>query len=168
MSSRLYPLYQRGNPQLRVFLPNFVMKLVKPRDPQPANVVQFQVSVEMTKFDIKNYLEKIYNIPVENIVTHVRMGKFSRSKIGKYVIKDDDYKVVYVTLGIMAILFLVKSPAFIEDLNIPEEAHHSAPAFIEALDKSYKTTALNCGIAAGMYVITLIISGWQVMVNKRS
>ena len=30
MSTRWYPIYQRGNPQLRVFLPNFWMKLVKP------------------------------------------------------------------------------------------------------------------------------------------
>ncbi|XP_045136892.1 ribonuclease kappa-like [Portunus trituberculatus] len=73
-----------------------------------------------------------------------------------------------VQLGIMAVLFWVKSPAFIEDLSIPEEAHHDAGHFIDALDKSYKTIAQNCGIAAGMYVITLIISGWQVMVNKRS
>lgn len=58
-----------------MFLPNFFMKLVKPRDPQPPNVVQFQVSVEMTKYDIKNYLEKIYNVPVENVVTHNRMGE---------------------------------------------------------------------------------------------
>ncbi|XP_063615174.1 large ribosomal subunit protein uL23m-like [Penaeus indicus] len=75
MSTRWYPLYRRGNPQLRVFLPNFYMKLIKPRDPQPKNVVQFEVSMQMTKFDIKNYLEKIYNVPVENVVTHVRMGK---------------------------------------------------------------------------------------------
>ncbi|XP_063842032.1 large ribosomal subunit protein uL23m-like isoform X1 [Scylla paramamosain] len=73
MSTRWYPLYQFGNPQLRVFLPNFFMKLVKPRDPLPANVVQFHVSMQMTKIDIKNYLEKIYNIPVEHVVTHVRM-----------------------------------------------------------------------------------------------
>lgn len=70
-----YPLYRRGNPQLRVFLPNFYMKLIKPRDPQPKNVVQFEVSMQMTKFDIKNYLEKIYKVPVENVVTHIRMGK---------------------------------------------------------------------------------------------
>ena len=42
----------------------------------------------------------------------------------------------------MAILFLVKSPAFIEDLYIPEEAHHTAENYIEALDKSYKTVRL--------------------------
>lgn len=51
------------------------MKLIKPRDPQPKNVVQFEVSMQMTKFDIKNYLEKIYKVPVENVVTHIRMGK---------------------------------------------------------------------------------------------
>lgn len=52
------------------------MKLVKPTQPQPPNVVQFIVSMQMTKQDVKNYLEKIYNIPVENLVTHVKMGKY--------------------------------------------------------------------------------------------
>lgn len=70
-----YPLYRQGNPQLRVFLPNFFMKLVKPAEQQPANVVQFIVSMQMTKFDIKNYLEKIYNVSAENVVMHVRMGE---------------------------------------------------------------------------------------------
>ena len=48
---------------------------------------------------------------------------------------------VYIVFfqGIMAVLFWVKSPAFIEDLSIPEEAHHDASHFIEALDKSYQT-----------------------------
>lgn len=98
MSTRWYPLYQRGNPQLRVFLPNFFMKLVKPKDPLPANVVQFHVSMKMTKHDIKNYLEKIYKVPVEHIVTHNKMGNFSRTTMGGYVVKDDDYKVAYITL----------------------------------------------------------------------
>ncbi|XP_050726317.1 39S ribosomal protein L23, mitochondrial-like [Eriocheir sinensis] len=98
MSTRWYPLYRHGNPQLRVFLPNFFMKIVKPKDPQPPNVVQFHVSPEMTKYDIKNYLEKIYKINVENIITHNKMGEFSRSKFGGYIVKDDDYKVAYVTL----------------------------------------------------------------------
>merc|ERR1711874_917990 len=98
MSKRLHPLFQPGNPQLRVFLPNFVVKLLNPRDPLPPNVVQFEVSIEMTKFDIKNYLEKIYKIPVRNITTHVRMGKFKRTSYGGHLIKDDDFKVAYVTM----------------------------------------------------------------------
>lgn len=70
-----YPLYQHGNPQLRVFLPNFFMKLIKPKEPVAPNVVTFQVSPEMTKYDIRSYLEKIYNVEVENVITHNRMGE---------------------------------------------------------------------------------------------
>ncbi|XP_042206487.1 39S ribosomal protein L23, mitochondrial-like isoform X2 [Homarus americanus] len=73
------------------------MKLVKPDAPQPPNVVQFIVSMQMSKYDIENYLEKIYNVQVENVVTHVRMGKCERSFKG-YITKKDDYKVAFVTL----------------------------------------------------------------------
>lgn len=73
------------------------MKLIKPPYKQPPNVVNFIVSTQMTKFDIQNYLEKIYNVRVENIVTHVKMGKFERCHKG-YIVKKDDYKVAYVTL----------------------------------------------------------------------
>lgn len=52
----------------------------------------------MTKYDIKNYLEKIYNIPVVDVRTRIAMGKFRRD-VGKgYVIKDDDIKSAYVVL----------------------------------------------------------------------
>jgi large subunit ribosomal protein L23 len=58
MSSRWYPLYQRGNPQLRIFLPNFWMKIVKANNKQPENVVCFEVSMQMVnkilKFNIKS------------------------------------------------------------------------------------------------------------------
>ncbi|PZC84034.1 large ribosomal subunit protein uL23m [Helicoverpa armigera] len=98
MSTRWYPIYQRGNPQLRVFLPNFWMKLVRPEPKQLPNVVQFHCSMEMTKYDMKNYLEKIYNIPVVDIRTRIALGKFRRD-IGKgYIVKDDDVKSAYVVL----------------------------------------------------------------------
>ncbi|CAG2065167.1 unnamed protein product, partial [Timema podura] len=73
-----YPLYQRGNPQLRVFLPNFWMKLIEPVHKQPNNVVQFIVSTEMTRFDIKNYLEKIYNVSVVEVKTRIVSGENNR------------------------------------------------------------------------------------------
>lgn len=69
-----YPLYQRGNPQLRIFLPNFWMKLLKPKQSQPRNMVQFMVSVEMTDHDVKNYLEKIYKVPVVDVRTQIFAG----------------------------------------------------------------------------------------------
>ncbi|XP_059487277.1 large ribosomal subunit protein uL23m [Neocloeon triangulifer] len=96
MSTRWYPLYQRGNPQLRVFLPNFFMKLVKPRFTQPPNVVTFEVSMEMTRYDVKNYLEKIYKIPVITVRTEVTPGELNR-KYG-YVTKEDDVKTAFVEL----------------------------------------------------------------------
>ncbi|GLH08761.1 Probable 39S ribosomal protein L23, mitochondrial [Gryllus bimaculatus] len=98
MSTRWYPIYKRGSPQLRVFLPNFWIKLIRPVHKQPPNVVQFVVSVEMTKHDVKNYLEKIYNVPVVQVFTRIVSGE-TRQDPGKgYVVKDDDYKLAYVTL----------------------------------------------------------------------
>ncbi|KAF5285618.1 hypothetical protein FQR65_LT13099 [Abscondita terminalis] len=74
------------------------MKLVKPAYKQPPNVVQFQVSMEMTKHDIKNYLEKIYNVSCAHIRTRIELGK-TRSEPGRgYIIKDDDIKYAYIVL----------------------------------------------------------------------
>lgn len=47
MSTRWYPIWQRGNPQLRVFLPNFWLKLIRPERRHPENFVTFNVSMEM-------------------------------------------------------------------------------------------------------------------------
>ena len=106
MSSRWYPIYQRGNPQLRVFLPNFWMKIVGPEAiygtkhvPIPKNKVHFIVSQEMTKTDVKNYLEKIYKVPVAEVRTLNKMGKTRRNAIADYIVKDDDFKVAFVTLA---------------------------------------------------------------------
>ncbi|KAJ8951671.1 hypothetical protein NQ318_012212 [Aromia moschata] len=98
MSTRWYPIYQKGGPQLRVFLPNFWMKLVRPTYEQPPNVVQFACSMEMTKHDVKNYLEKIYNIKCIDIRTRIHMPKTRRDPGKGYIIKDDDIKFSYVVL----------------------------------------------------------------------
>lgn len=98
MSTRWYPLYQRGTPQLRVFLPNFWMKLMQPTHTQPENVVQFACSMEMTKYDVKNYLEKIYKVPVVEVRTRIGMGRAKRDPVAGYVIKEEDTKYAYVTL----------------------------------------------------------------------
>ncbi|XP_058719582.1 large ribosomal subunit protein uL23m isoform X2 [Poecile atricapillus] len=42
----VYPLFQRGGPQLRIFRPNFFMLAVRPGVPQPEDTVQFRVSME--------------------------------------------------------------------------------------------------------------------------
>lgn len=87
-----------GGPQRRVFLPNFWLKLVSPQHEQPPNVVQFACSMEMTIYDIKNYLEKIYNVDVVQVSTRIALGKTRQDSVKGYVVKDDDIKYAYVTL----------------------------------------------------------------------
>ncbi|XP_032678187.1 39S ribosomal protein L23, mitochondrial [Odontomachus brunneus] len=99
MSTRWYPLYQKGNPQLRVFLPNFWMKLIAPERKQPPNVVQFYCSMEMTIYDIRNYLEKIYNVKVMHVKTRIALGKTKEdNRQWNAIIKEDDRKLAYVIL----------------------------------------------------------------------
>lgn len=98
MSTRWYPLYKQGNPQLRVFLPNFWLKLIQSTNKQPENVAQFACSMEMTKHDIKNYLEKIYNIPVVEVRTRIGLGKTKADQTQGYIIKEDDTKYAFVTM----------------------------------------------------------------------
>lgn len=97
MSTRFYRLYQRGGPQRRVYLSDFWMKLVRPTHEQPPDIVQFACSMEMSKQDVKSYLEKIYNIDVVKVNLRIAMGKTHRNVKG-YVVKDDDTKYAYITL----------------------------------------------------------------------
>uniref|UniRef100_A0A8C4NDP6 39S ribosomal protein L23, mitochondrial n=1 Tax=Eptatretus burgeri TaxID=7764 RepID=A0A8C4NDP6_EPTBU len=50
-SSIVYPLYQLGNPQHRVFRTNFWLTLVRPGVEQPPDIVQFRVPLEI-KIDV--------------------------------------------------------------------------------------------------------------------
>ncbi|KAI1307983.1 putative 39S ribosomal protein L23, mitochondrial [Halotydeus destructor] len=97
MSTRFYPRFVKGNPQLRIFLPDFYLKLVRPKGEVPANRVCFKTDMRMTETDIKNYLTKIYNIPVVEVRSEVR------TKLGKEPgtgepIKEEDYRLAHVTL----------------------------------------------------------------------
>uniref|UniRef100_A0A673VX42 Large ribosomal subunit protein uL23m n=1 Tax=Salmo trutta TaxID=8032 RepID=A0A673VX42_SALTR len=67
-----YPLYQIGNPQLRIFRPPFSLTLVRPGKEQPQDTVQFRIPMEMTKCDVRNYLEKLYNVPVGAVRTRIQ------------------------------------------------------------------------------------------------
>lgn len=100
MSTRWYPIYKTGNPQLRVFLTDFWMKMVRNdvKPTPPPNVVTFHCSMEMTEHDINNYLTKIYKIPVVAVRTEVRMGEFIRDPARKYIKKKDDFRVAIITL----------------------------------------------------------------------
>lgn len=95
----LYPLYQLGNPQLRVFRPNFFLTLVRPGKEQPPDTVQFRIPLEMTKCDVKNYLEKIYSVPVGAVRTRIQYGSNKKRNHLNQRVKMPDYKVAYVQLA---------------------------------------------------------------------
>ncbi|XP_041131013.1 39S ribosomal protein L23, mitochondrial-like isoform X1 [Polyodon spathula] len=94
----VYPLYQLGNPQLRIFRTNFFMTLVKPGKEQPPDTVQFRIPMEMTKCDIKNYLEKIYSVPVGAVRTRIQYCTNKKRNHLNQRVKRPDYKVAYVQL----------------------------------------------------------------------
>ncbi|KAI8752832.1 39S ribosomal protein L23, mitochondrial [Biomphalaria glabrata] len=66
-----YPIFWKGDPQIRVFLPQFWMRLIKPDYDIPSNQVHFEVHIQMSDLDIKNYLEKIYKVPVLSVQTEI-------------------------------------------------------------------------------------------------
>ncbi|XP_014474456.1 PREDICTED: 39S ribosomal protein L23, mitochondrial isoform X2 [Dinoponera quadriceps] len=75
------------------------MKLIAPTYKQPSNVVNFHCSMEMTKHDVKNYLEKIYNVKVMFVRTRIAAGKTKKHEFQSgAIIKEDDRKLAYVGL----------------------------------------------------------------------
>ena len=52
------------------------MKLIHPDQNQPQNMVKFIVSIQMTDHDIKNYLEKIYKVPVVKVTSSIETGLY--------------------------------------------------------------------------------------------
>ncbi|KAJ7344367.1 hypothetical protein JRQ81_000317 [Phrynocephalus forsythii] len=94
-----YPLYQLGNPQLRVFRTDYFLALVKPAAAVPGNTVQFHIPMEMTKVELRDYLENIYNVPVAAIRTRIQYGSRSKKDHKNCRIKQPDFKVAYVQLA---------------------------------------------------------------------
>ncbi|KAM4720864.1 large ribosomal subunit protein uL23m [Rhinophrynus dorsalis] len=95
----IYPLYQLGNPQLRVFRTNFSMTLVRPGKEMPPDTVQFRIPLEMTKLDVQNYLQRIYSVPVSAVRTRIQYGNNRKRNHLNQRVKRPDYKVAYVQLG---------------------------------------------------------------------
>jgi len=66
-----FPLHYEGAPQRRLYMPEWYVKMVKPDEPMPKNYVQFHIPNDMTKYDLKEYLDEIYNVKVLNIKLEV-------------------------------------------------------------------------------------------------
>ncbi|OWF53167.1 39S ribosomal protein L23, mitochondrial-like [Mizuhopecten yessoensis] len=80
-----YPLYLEGRPQNRVLLCQFWMKLIKDKTFElPNDRVHFEVHPQMSILDVKQYLEKIYNVDVLKVRTYRRT---------EYTINKDSFDV---------------------------------------------------------------------------
>jgi len=71
-----------------------------------------------------------------------------------------------VQLGLMGVFFMIRSPALIEDIYMPE-GEKSPAEFIADMNKYYSQSSVNCFIACGMYALTFAVSGWQMWLNFR-
>ncbi|VDL69399.1 unnamed protein product [Nippostrongylus brasiliensis] len=108
MCSRLPRLWFQGAAQNRTLFPDFPLVLISNsdvgRNKLPGNCVKFEVDVRMTRHEIREYLTKIYNLPVRSVRTEVRMGDISWStpldeQYKKAMWKEKDKKIAYVFMS---------------------------------------------------------------------
>jgi len=62
-----FPLHYEGAPQRRLYMPEWYLTLVKPDEEMPKNYVRFHIPADMTKYDLKEYLSKIYDVKILSI-----------------------------------------------------------------------------------------------------
>ncbi|PAA79948.1 hypothetical protein BOX15_Mlig028602g2 [Macrostomum lignano] len=65
-----YPVYQPGDPQVRLYMPNYWMKLVRPRFPLPPGVLKFEVQPQMSADEVRQMLEKLYGVRLLHAQVH--------------------------------------------------------------------------------------------------
>ncbi|OQR98342.1 ribosomal protein L23 [Thraustotheca clavata] len=85
----------------RLRFPNMAVTYVAktPKTRLAENQHIFRVEPNYTKHDIKEYLQKVYNLPVVNVRTMNYEGKFKRAMQGRHVYKEKDWKKAVVTLA---------------------------------------------------------------------
>uniref|UniRef100_H2Y9C9 Large ribosomal subunit protein uL23m n=1 Tax=Ciona savignyi TaxID=51511 RepID=H2Y9C9_CIOSA len=99
-----FPLHYDGAPQRRIFIPEWYITMVKPRPEMPKNYVRFHVPADMTKYDVKEYLDKIYNVSVMSVhlsvVGYIRYRYQTPWKTDKYMWKFmEPWKIAHIYLG---------------------------------------------------------------------
>ncbi|XP_042864356.1 ribonuclease kappa-like [Penaeus indicus] len=72
-----------------------------------------------------------------------------------------------VQLLLMGMLFYCETPAFLEDLPLTGP-YENIGQYMNDVHHGFGTNALNCLIAACLYIITLGVSGWQFYLNQKT
>ncbi|RKP20913.1 MFS general substrate transporter [Rozella allomycis CSF55] len=67
----------------KVYFPQFVFAMLKRPAECPPNIAIFKVNLRLTKYDIRNYLEAIYNIRVLRVDTVRYMAKEMKDPLGR-------------------------------------------------------------------------------------
>eukprot|EP00042_Codosiga_hollandica_P028992 m.156677 g.156677 ORF g.156677 m.156677 type:complete len:120 (+) comp52934_c0_seq1:107-466(+) len=80
-----------------VVLVNWPMALIRAAT-QP-NVVKFRIDPRMNKLEVREYLDKIYNVKAQKIATLNQQGKEKRTSVRGVTRRRPDYKIAYVTLA---------------------------------------------------------------------
>merc|ERR1711874_190999 len=71
-------------------------------------------------------------------------------------------------LSMMGIFFYIRSVALIEDIKLKEEPYTDIGVLKRDIENGYNQNALNCWIAALLYLITLCVSAQQFWMNSRT
>ena len=67
----------------------------------------------------------------------------------------------------MGVFFQIHSPALFEDIPFKEKDWENANYSLTYLHEQYEVSALNCFIAAGLYVLCFFFSFFQFRMNSR-
>ncbi|KAF6203399.1 hypothetical protein GE061_003818 [Apolygus lucorum] len=74
-----------------------------------------------------------------------------------------------IQLVVMGIFYWFHAVALLEDIPIDESKHDmSAHEFYHEADIGYQTAAMNCWIAACLYILSFVVSGHQFYMNSRT
>jgi ribosomal protein L23 len=95
-----YPLWYPDNPTNRLFLPLFWLRMVQLENKMPENFVKFECHWQMTKSDVKQYLEKLYGVDVLDVRINIRKGEYVEHPKLKNVLVPPlpDRKYAYVQM----------------------------------------------------------------------
>jgi large subunit ribosomal protein L23 len=140
------PLWNPGNTRHRIFLPLYWIKLVKNDTRSPPEFVKFECHWQMSSSDVKQYLDKLYNIQISDIRMEIQGGKYeSHPKTPKMLSPPThDRKFAYVQL---------KSGSF----EFPEIVSDTME---KAFEKEKTENTNNVGKYSNKNIERLDIGGW--------
>jgi ribosomal protein L23 len=96
LNKRLHTINR--NVRKQVIFPNKYFKLMIPSVLEKTNCPIFHVPLEMSKPQIKEYLENYYGLEIKRVHTLIQVGKVKRNRKTKRLVKRPSYKKAFVYL----------------------------------------------------------------------